>query len=396
MKIKTTESQIRDEKYGLLGATFAYCPCGDNEDYGSLIMNASVSNGSDSGVGNMMWRSYDEGLSWEEIGFVEKSFQYDRRGSMVKMGGNAALYTDRKAGVILYVSNEMYWIANNYLSTKKFSRPFYRLSFDNGRTWTDKHCIITEGQTKDNPIPDMVFGRNFAICMAPQIIPADDGSLLVGIQCQIVDENGELFEPEKFHFFKSGALRARWNEENLRYDWTMSEYVQVTPEESIRGVFEPTFARLDKNRYMMVMRNSNYRHENEVIGQKFCSVSDDNGCHWSRPEPLTYDDGGTMYASSTVPKLLAHSGGRLFYIGVINDSNPSGNGPRFPLCIAEIDRESHRVKRDTVTVIDTARPEHNAKSPADYTNHGVFEDSKGRIIVYAPFFGGLNRYEIEV
>ena len=396
MKITVTESQIRDEKYSLLGATFAYCPCEDNDDFGSLIMNASVSNGPDSGVGNMMWRSHDEGLSWEEVGFIEKSFRYDRKGSMVKMGGNAALFTDKKAGVILYTSNEMYWIANSYNSTKKFSRPFYRLSFDNGRTWTDKRYIITAGQTPDNPIPDMVFGRNFAVSMAPQILPADDGSLLVGIQCQIVDENGNLFEPENFHFFQSGALHAKWNEETLGYDWTMSDYVRVTPMESMRGVFEPTFARLDKNRYIMIMRNSNFKHEHEVIGQKFYSVSDDNGYHWTRPKPLTYDDGGTMYACSSVPKVLAHSNGKLYYIGVINDSNPSGNGPRFPLCIAEIDRETCTVKRDTVTVIDTARPEHTSKSPADYTNHGVFEDSKGRIIIYAPFFGALNRYEIEV
>ena len=34
--------------------------------------------------------------------------------------------------------------------------------------------------------------------------------------------------------------------------------------------------------------------------------------------------------------------------------------------------------------------------PPDYTNHGVYEDSRGHIVVYAPFKGALNRYEIEV
>ncbi len=400
MNIKTIENRIR---YGgrnivsILGPTFAKC------SDGSMIMTASVSNGSDSGVGNMQWRSNDEGEHWTEEGFIERSFQCDHLGSMKKVGGNAALYTDDKAGVILFTSNEGYWNRNNFESTKRCYRPFYRLSFDNGHTWTDKIYIITEGHTLENPIKDVVYGRNFTLSMASQTLRADDGALLVALQTQMTDESGNLIEPSGFHFFECGALRAAWNADTLSYSWTFGDYVSVTPRESMRGVFEPTFGRLKDNTFVMVMRNSNHGDES-VVGQKFYSVSSDNGQTWSRPKPLTYDDGSTMYSCSSSPKLFAHSNGKLYYVGIINDKNPSGNSPRYPLAIAELDRNGCTIIKDSVTLIDTARQHHyNAEKgiyTTDYSNHGIYEDSKHRLIVYAPYRDengcSLNRYEITI
>lgn len=394
MRITCQEMQISIPGLEYIGPTFAYCRNAEQPDHGSLIMNVSIFNGSDSGVGNLLFRSYDEGETWTEEGFIERSFMCDRSGSMTKVGGNNALYADEEAGVILFTGNEMFWNRNQFASTKQCSRQYYRLSFDNGRTWTDKKYVVTEGMTPDNPIPDVVYGRNFALSMASQTLRADDGSLLVALQCQMTDGEGKLIEPSGFHFFQCGALHAKWEEDALAYRWTMGEYVHVTPGQSMRGVFEPTFARLGANRFLMVMRNSNHG-DRSVVGQKFCSVSDDNGYHWTQPRPLTYDDGSTMYSASCVPKLFAHSNGKLYFIGVINDGNPDGNSPRYPLCIAELDRETCTIVRRSVTMIDTGRG-----SQTDYSNHGVYEDSKGRIVVYTPFNAGtargLNRYAIEI
>ncbi len=392
MQIKITDSQIRYDGYAIIGPTFARCTDG------SMIMTASISNGSDSGVGNMQWRSDDEGAHWTEEGYVERSFQCDPIGSMKKVGGNAALYADEEAGVLLFTSNEGYWNRNQFDSTKRCYHPFYRLSFDNGHTWTDKIYIITEGHTLENPIKDVVYGRNFTLSMASQTLRADDGALLVALQTQMTDEAGNLIEPAGFHFFECGALRARWQPDTLSYRWDFGSYVQVTPEESLRGVFEPTFARLREDTYIMVMRNSNMGRDT-VIGQKFYSISKDNGQSWSDPQPLTYDDGSTMYSSSSVPKLLAHSNGKLYYIGVILTENPNGNEPRYPLAIAELDRDTCTIVKDSVTMIDTARllaDGTRSKERFDYSNHGVYEDSQHRIIVYAPFKGTLNRYEITI
>ena len=96
MKITTKEMQLCAENGWYVGPTFAYCNNPDRPDYGSLIMNTSIFNGSDSGVGNLMFRSYDEGETWTEEGFIEKSFMSDRFGSMNKVGGNDALYADSR------------------------------------------------------------------------------------------------------------------------------------------------------------------------------------------------------------------------------------------------------------------------------------------------------------
>lgn len=390
MDIQVNQMQLTLPQGSFVGPTFARCLNPDAPGYGSLLMNVAVSNGADSGVGNRLYRSFDDGESWQEEGYIERSFCCDRQGSLWKVGGNAALYADEEAGVLLFTSNEMLWTKNEYASCKQCTRQFYRLSFDNGHSWTDKIYILTEGQTPENPIPDVVYGRNFALSMASQTLRADDGSLLVALQCQVVDENGKLYEPSGFHFFQSGALHAVWDEEALRYRWTMSDYVRVTPQESMRGVFEPTFARLGENRYLMVMRNSNHG-DPSVTGQKFYSVSENSGYSWSQPSPLTYDDGTTMYSSSCVPKLFAHSGGKLYYIGIINSENPDSNHPRYPLCIAELDRQTCMVRKETVTVIDTGRG-----CQKDYSNHGIYEDSQGRLVIYTPFRTetacGLNRY----
>jgi hypothetical protein len=191
MKITVNELQISNEKVWMLGPTFARCPNPNVPDCGSMIMNVACFDGPDSGVGNLMYRSYDEGESWVEEGFIEKSYMCDREGSMLKVGGNAALYTDEKAGVMLFTSNEMYWSKNKFQSTKQCARQFYRLSFDNGHSWGYKRYIVMPGMNSVNPIPDVVYGRNFALSMASQTRRADDDSLLVALQCQIVDSEGK-------------------------------------------------------------------------------------------------------------------------------------------------------------------------------------------------------------
>ena len=59
-----------------------------------------------------------------------------------------------------------------------------------------------------------------------------------------------------------------------------------------------------------------------------------------------------------------------------------------------MNRADGTVVRQSVRIIDTA--DFSAPMGDDFTNHGVFEDRFGRIQVYAPFRGGLNRYEISL
>jgi predicted amidohydrolase len=49
--------------------------------------------------------------------------------------------------------------------------------------------------------------------------------------------------------------------------------------------------------------------------------------------------------------------GKLYWIGNVTDHRVSGNFPRWPLCIARVDETWGTLKKDTLTVIDTVRPE---------------------------------------
>lgn len=60
MKITVHEMQFSLDSGAYVGPTFAYCLNPDAPDFGSLLMNVSIANGSDSGVGNMLYRSWDE------------------------------------------------------------------------------------------------------------------------------------------------------------------------------------------------------------------------------------------------------------------------------------------------------------------------------------------------
>lgn len=224
----------------------------------------------------------------------------------------------------------------------------------------------------------------------------------------MLNDDGTILNPTGMGCMKAGALKATWNKSTLEYEWELGQYVTVGLEDSVRGLYEPTFGLLDNNKVLMIMRNSNYRQSDEIIGAKFYSVSHDNAITWSSPQILTYDDDTIMYSSSCIAKLLNHSNGNLYYIGVINDENPQGNLPRYPLCIAKVDKNSLKIIKHSVTIIDTKRKNHETSvktsNVVDYSNQGIYEDREtGNIIVLAPYREDLtqyrsylNKYTIEV
>ena len=103
-----------------------------------------------------------------------------------------------------------------------------------------------------------------------------------------------------------------------------------------------------------------------------------------------------MFAYSCSPRLLSHSGGKLYFIGVINAQNPRGNLPRYPLCAAEIDQTTLTVKKDSVFVIDTKPDDLDDTQgfPVDFSNQWSYEDEHtGDLIVMAPFRPELDRFD---
>ncbi len=405
MKLIDKKDKYLDHKnYYVLGPSVVYCPNSDD-----MLLNADLFDNSDSNTGSMLWRSLDKGLTWQEEDLIEKSHVYDFKNSKVK-NGYGALYTDHKAKVIMYFANETYWVENKLDSVWFMRKLYYRLSFDQGHTWTDKKYVIQKGD-KYNSIDflrDGSFGKNMVASVSPYIVRTLDDSLLISVQVQMLNEDGSLYNPTTMGYMKAGALRASWNKDKLEYDFEIDSYVTVDPKFSTRGLYEPAFGYIDNNNLIMLMRNSNYTKDKDILGVKYFSISKDQGKNWTKPEMLKYDDDKLVYSSSCIPKLLNHSNGNLYFIGVINEDNPKGNLPRYPLVIAQVDKKTCRIIKDKMLVIDDKRENHiikeGIKNVVDYSNHGIYEDKfTKRIIVLAPYREDLsnyksylNRYEIEV
>ncbi len=393
--VEKTDKYLEYMDYFILGPSVVRCIHSDD-----LLMNFDLFNASDSNAGSVLLRSKDNGNTWIEQGLIEKSYVYDFNNSRVK-SGYGALYSDTDAKVILYVANDTYWEENKIASLWRMRTLYYRLSFDDGYTWTDKKYIVQKGDCYNTKhfMKSVEFGVNMAATVSPLIVRAKDNSLLVPVQVQMLNKDGTLFNPTGMGYMKAGALKAVWNSEKLEYEWDLGEYVTVEPDKSVRGLYEPAFGIIDgkENEILMVMRNSNYTQSDSIIGAKFYSISKDYGYTWSKPEMLLYDDGSIMYSSSSIPKLLNHSNGNLYFIGIINQENPKGNLPRYPLCIAKVDKETKRVIKASVTVIDTKREHHNlsvkTSNVVDYSNHGVYEDKETKnIVVLAPYRENLSQY----
>ncbi len=91
-------------------------------------------------------------------------------------------------------------------------------------------------------------------------------------------------------------------------------------------------------------------------------MSEDGGRTLSPVAEWKYDDGDRFYSPSSIHRFLRHSQkGKLYWVGNICGDPPSGNSPRYPLIIAEVDETIPALKRETVTVIDTKAPGESPK-----------------------------------
>lgn len=417
VRMKEADLVIPDRM--LLYAATAYARTPGQPGFGRLLQTINIFGKSDSGEGVLYRTSEDNGETWTEQYVMDRPYQAGPNKNMMRKIAADCFY-DEEAQVMVRISGEMLWENDELLSIFKKRRMFYMLSFDNGRTWTDPIYIYKDGGgfDRDRMFPGVAYGINImcSVLKTYQIRGEGPhrGKLAIGVQIQMADEQGEIINPTGMGFFKAGCLLGTWNKETLRYEWELSDnFAEVTVEESTRGVYEPALQELPDGRIMMVLRGSNWRKEEELIGTKWISVSSDQGRTWSRPVRWTYSDGSVMYSSSCSPDLVRDREGNLYFVGVINDANPAGNLPRYPLCIAKVDPGTMGVIKESVTLLDTIREGHKnelaeaatpPKYPVDYSNHYSYLDQNGqKIIVYAPyrptlhsFSSVINRYEIEL
>lgn len=113
-------------------------------------------------------------------------------------------------------------------------------------------------------------------------------------------------------------------------------------------------------------------------GRKWSSVSSDEGLTWSEITDLRYDTGEQFYSPATYARTIRSTvTGKLYCFLNISTDPPVGNGPRYPLQVAEIDEESICLKKETVTIIDDRNPVLDSRH-LQLSNFGLLEDRENQ------------------
>jgi len=322
-------------------------------------------------------RSSDNGKTWgksEEIDFIRKTPEGTHR------TGSHPPRVDPKTGRSFRLSNRVCLPTDKISEAASRWTMWYEVSLDGGKTYTPAKQIVGEGFTPDHPFEPIFTGKNGYMLGDQTCVPIflPDGTILVPIQIAELDPNGGLFQPHNTPFYQSRVLIGKWRNSKT-ISWEISGAARLSPDETTRGAFEPTLARVPDGRILMVLRGSNMR-KTELPGYRWYSVSTDNGRTWSQVRPWTFTNGEHFFSPSSCSQLIMHSSGRLFWLGNICAENPDGNLPRRPFVIAEVDQTSLLLKKETLLVIDDLQPGENSR--LSLSNFHAFEDRVTHEVVF--------------
>lgn len=175
---------------------------------------------------------------------------------------------------------------------------FMRRSLDNGESWGDQFQISEPGWYCNNA--DRAVRLSSGRVLLPAHGPFADN--YIGGQ----PYRGGASKLHSFVFFSDDGFRT----------WRRSTDSMTAPG---RGCHEPTIVELQDGRLLCLMRNSNR--------VQYFSISDDEGDHWSQPQP-------TVLTSPESPALLKRIPTTGDILVLWNNVASRSNWPRIPLCSA--------------------------------------------------------------
>jgi hypothetical protein len=254
-----------------------------------------------------------------------------------------------------------YWRGEN----RFHDHMMYRLSIDEGRSWTKERQLAYEA----GPVFDPQNWMNPAYLNSNQMYGSYDVTLLRNgqiaypavVQVPYEDEEDQKVCAKVPKYTSTpgyvggvSCFLGKWNKRKNDYDWTCSKPVFVPRRISTRGMGEPVIAELKDGRLLLEMRGSNAGLDPVAHpGRRWMSTSRDGGRTWSPVTDLRYDTGEQFYAPSTFAKFIrSRKTGKLYWIGNISAEPAKGNLPRYPLYIVEMDEKIPALKKNTLTIID--------------------------------------------
>lgn len=313
--------------------------------------------------------SADNGRTWSDFQSVQPSNKVNYRGVSVWEGQNVGVY-DHASGRLLQL-----WLRQIEIKRIYHNFTYVRTSADQGHTWSEPLQLRYEdGNTFDpnEPLREAFLNHNEGY-PGNNILVRSNGTLLVCLAH--ANAPGDPRNNTRPWRLGSICFLGKWDAATEEYQWSAAARVEILPEVSARGLMEPEAAELRDGRLLVVWRGSTQGWdgtEAKTPGRKFFSLSTNGGRTLSTPAEWKYDDGCSFYSPSSFHRMIRHSAtGKLYWLGNISVTAPSGNSPRYPLVIAEVDETRAALKRDTVTAIDDRQA---GQGNIQFSNFPLIED----------------------
>ncbi|MBN1393720.1 MAG: exo-alpha-sialidase [Pirellulales bacterium] len=322
------------------------------------------------------WRrrfSTNNGATWSDWEAIDGMFEETSEGTLRRKyrGG----FVDPATGRFVIMMLEGLLPNDNPLDGMKHWQLRYCVSDDGGQTCAVNEFVVQNGAeyTVDHPIEGVWVGQDSFMVGAPPCVPikSQAGKILVPIAITPLGPNGDLYNPGGgYTYHDSAVLIGTWTDD-MKIEWDVSERVIADPAKSTRGADEPTITEMPNGKILMVCRGSN-DVKPQLPGYKWYSVSEDGGHTWSDLAPWTFTDGDNFFSPASCSQLLKHSNGKYYWIGNVVDNNPTGNSPRYPLVIGEVDPDNLLLIEDTLVTIDELQAGENGS--LQLSNFLAYED----------------------
>ena len=328
--------------------------------------------------------SNDNGKTWDN--YIDNESYYIKDGEKEILEIEGAINHNKKNGhiiklvmrrVFLYAHDQAYrdyWekgILNWCDST------FIKVSSNNGKTFDITYQLKYESEESirsniayfGNNIEFDEFGNIYIAIVAPTQKCCDILN---------IDVNNISLSP----LIHKGVIvyKGTFNESTNNYEFTTSKPIVIDDSLSSRGLLEPNLVFLDSGELMLECRGSNTTNKGwdtkmlpNTPSYRWVSYSNDNGETFSTPKPFTYDNNESFYSPSSMSKIIRHSvSNKLFWLGNINNNNPDGNRPRYPLFLYEIDQLNKCLIKSSCIIIDEKGK--NESDLIQFSNFNIYEN----------------------
>jgi hypothetical protein len=333
--------------------------------------------------GALIRRSEDNGKTWVTAGTWQTTEALAGDRSLIR--GMPDFFVDPDNGRLLRLYYEQEhraglapWDAGapDMLTTRIWTQ----VSLDEGRTWGPPQPVIQQGPGFDQThwTEGVWHGKNGGVYEAYGLLKLADGTVLMPAVLYKLHDNGSVRPPDSWATLLSTCFRGRWREDGSGIDWDRGQALELPRRYSNDGADEPAVVPLPDGRLFVILRaRVGEGPKTELPDLKYWSVSSDGARTWAAGQPLLYDDGGFPYSPACIGKMFRSSkNGRLYLITNINAEASERCDPRTTLQIGEIEPQTLRLIRASVTVIE----KRSGEQPPNirFSNFRCYEDRETR------------------